>query len=121
MTAGFARFATLERCRTCFALMPTEGPRICSKCSTVKVTPRWSDWSHALRVFLILRYGERHLFPSWRPMQDSWELLLSGNYEGKRGVNGQLTRQGVTADEVYAQAVTDAEEWQASGSKTAFL
>lgn len=81
----------------------------------------WTSWPHAQRVFLILRYAGRHLFPSWRPLQDSWELLLVGNYDGKRGANGKITRQGIIADEVYAQAVTDAEEWQASGSKTAFL
>jgi hypothetical protein len=35
--------------------------------------------------------------------------------------SGRIIRQGVPPDDVYAQAVKDAEEWRLAGAKTAFL
>lgn len=121
MASVIERFALLERCGTCNDLLPVPpAPRACARCGAVKITPRSSEWPRSLKTFLILQYAARHLFPEWRSMQDCWELLLRGNYEGKR-VNGRITKHGASPDELYAVAVTDAEEWRTSGATTAFL
>jgi hypothetical protein len=73
------RFAQMERCRVCLTVLPAPpAPRVCTNCNRVKVTPRWTEWPRSLRTFLLIRYAERHHFPEWRSMQDSWELLLIG-------------------------------------------
>lgn len=121
MASVAERFATMERCRTCLTVLPAPpAPRACTNCGTVKVTPGHAQWSHTLKVFLILRYAARHLFYPWRSQQDSWELLLIGNYE-RTTHNGRIIAQGVNPDDVFALAVKDAEEWKAAGSKTDFL
>lgn len=115
------RFSQMERCRSCLAILPAPpAPRVCEKCGAVKVTPHHEQWPRALKVFLILRYAGRHLFPNWRSQQDSWELLLVGNYE-RTNINGRIIGQGVSPDNVYALAVNDAEAWKVAGSQTEFL
>lgn len=121
VTAGARNVSVLERCRVCtYALPVPPAPRICSHCGTAKLTPHHSDWNRALKTFLILQYAARHLFPEWRSVQDSWELLLSGHYQGKK-VNGRIVRHSASPDEIYSIGVTEAEEWRTSGSPTAFL
>lgn len=115
------RFATMERCRECLTVLPDPpAPRVCTKCGAVKVTPRHSEWPHSLKAFLIIRFAVRHLFPEFRSMQSSWELLLVGNYQGRQ-VNGQIMRHSLPPDDVYAMAVKDAEEWRLAGGKAEFL
>lgn len=111
----------LERCSTCFEVLPAPpAPRVCTKCGVVKVTPLHEEWPKSLKTFLILRYAIRHLFPHWRGMQGSWELLLTTNYE-RRFVGGKLHRQGCDPDSVFAIAVKEAEEWRLAGAKADFL
>lgn len=111
----------LERCRTCNSVLPVPpAPRICGNCGNVKITPLHQEWPRSLKTFLLLRYAARHLFADWRPMQSSWELLLSTNYE-RRFVGGKLFKQGVNPDDVFAIAVKEAEEWRLAGGKTDFL
>jgi hypothetical protein len=121
MTDVVERFALMERCRECLTVLPLPpAPRVCDKCGSVKVTPRHTEWSHELKVWLLLRFAERHLFVDFRTMQDSWELLLIGNYE-RTLTNGRIIPCGVAPDEVFPLAVKDAAEWKAAGAKTAFL
>lgn len=111
----------LDRCRTCNHVLPVPpAPRVCGNCGAVKVTPHHSQWPHGTKVFLLLRHVRNHIFGDWRPMQRSWELLLTGNYEG-RWVDGRLYKQGCDPDEVYALAMKEAEEWGLAGGKTDFL
>lgn len=121
MASAIERFALLERCGTCNEMLPAPpAPRACARCGAIKITPRHSDWNRALKTFLILQYAARHLFPEWRSIQDSWELLLRGHYEGKR-VNGRIMKHGASPDSIYEVAVAEAEEWRTSGAATAFL
>jgi len=121
MASVAERFAQMERCRQCLTVLPAPpAPRVCTKCGKVKVTPRASEWPRELKVFLILRFAERHLFPDFRSEQDSWELLLVGNYE-RTTTNGRIIPSAVPPDEVFAVAVNDAAAWKAAGAKTAFL
>lgn len=111
----------LERCRGCSEVLPLPpAPRVCLKCGEVKITPIHNEWPRSLKTFLLLRHVRNHLFGDWRPMQRSWELLLTGNYEG-RFVDGRLYKQGCNPDEVFALAVKEAEEWRLAGGKTDFL
>jgi hypothetical protein len=111
----------LERCRTCNDALPVPpAPRVCARCGTVKVTPLHQEWPQSLKTFLLLQYAARHIFADFRPMQRSWELLLTGNYEG-RWVGGRLHKSGCDPDEVFALAVKEAEEWRLAGAVTDFL
>jgi hypothetical protein len=111
----------LERCRTCSTVLPAPpAPRVCLSCNTPKITPLHGDWPKSLKTFLLLRYAARHLFADWRSMQNSWELLLTGNYE-RRFVDGKLHKQGCDPDSVFEIAVKEAEEWRLAGGKTEFL
>ena len=85
-----------------------------------KASPH-ETWPKVLKWFLIMRYATRHLFPSWRTNQRSWELLLTTSYEGGRYANGRIIKMGVDPGDVYELAVADAEKWKTEGSKAAFL
>jgi hypothetical protein len=113
----------LERCRTCNTCLPVPpAPRVCTHCGAVKTTPLHEDWPRGVKVFLLLRYAGRNLFnPNLRTIQDSWELLLTSNYEGGRFPSGRIIKQGVSPDDVFALAVQEAEEWRLAGAATAFL
>lgn len=113
----------IERCRTCSEVLPLPpAPRVCRRCGTAKVTPLHGEWPHDVKVFLLLQYAARHLFsPNLRTIQDSWELLLTSNYEGGRFPNGRIIKQGVSPDDVFDLAVKEAEEWKLAGAATEFL
>lgn len=112
----------LERCRTCEHALPLPpAPRVCTNCGAVKVTPRHEEWPRSLKTFLLLEYAKRNLFATdIRPVQNTWELLLTCQYE-RRFVGGRLRKQGVDPDEVFAIAVREAEEWRLAGAVTDFL
>jgi predicted amidophosphoribosyltransferase len=112
------RFRHLERCRVCSAALPDS--RVCDRCGTAKSTPRHENWPRSLKIFLIVKYAERLLFFKWRPLQSSWELLLSGYYDAQRKA-GEVVPRSTSPDDLYQRAVNDAEEWNVSGAETTFL
>jgi hypothetical protein len=85
-----------------------------------KASPH-ETWPKVLKWFLIMRYATRHLFPSWRSNQNSWELLLTTNYEGGRFPEGRTIPHGVDPKLVFEMAKADAEKWKGEGSKADFL
>lgn len=121
MATAIERFAQMERCRQCHTVLPAPpAPRACENCGAVKVTPRHGEWPRSLKTFLLIEYAKRHLFPSFRSMQDSWELLLTGAFQSKQ-VNGQFMRHGAAPDDLFALGVQQAEEWRLAGAVTDFL
>ena len=122
MKALTASLRHIERCKTCDDVLPLPPePRVCSKCGTARITPLHGEWPQSLKTFLLLQYVARNLFsPNLRTIQDSWELLLTCQYE-RRFVGGRLRKQGVDPDEVYQLAVKEAEEWRLAGAVTEFL
>lgn len=78
-------------------------------------------WPKNLKWFLLVRYATRHLFPSFRTHQVSWERLLVSNYEGDRFQDGKIIKQGVSPIDVFDLAVADADKWKAEGAKAEFL
>lgn len=123
MKALTASLRHIERCRTCNEVLPLPPkPRVCTKCGAVKTTPLHGAWPQSLKTFLLLRYAARNVFtPNLRPIQTSWELLLTSNYEGGRFPGGRIIKQGCSPDEVFALAVKEAEEWRLAGAVTEFL
>lgn len=87
----------------------------------VQKSPPHGTWPKAMKWFLLVRLAKRHLFPSFRTTQASWELLLITNYEGGRFPEGGIIPQGVAPDKVFELAKADAEKWKAEGSKADFL
>lgn len=94
--------------------------RVCTRCGTEKKTPRHEKWPRSLKVFLLMKAAERLFFFSWRPMQESWELLLTTHFQNRSGAE-VIPRSSTAPDDVYDRAVKEADEWKAAGGETSFL
>lgn len=92
-----------------------------SREEVVARSPPHATWPKVVKWFLIMRFATKHLFPSWRSTQASWELLLITSYEGGRFPDGRFIPRGVNPELVFELVKADAEKWKAEGSKADFL